>query len=160
MNSCWVTHSAEETHQLGRMLGSSIKVGDLWLLHGQLGAGKTTLVQGIAWAVGFDGYAHSPTFVIVNEYRADVTIFHIDLYRLDGGALEASELGIDEMLLEGACLVEWADKTPELFRQPELVINIDFGGDEQTRVFNVESHGGRGEAVAEAVSADWGRDRE
>ena len=92
------THGPEETQELGRRLGAAAEVGDLILLEGGLGAGKTTLAQGLAWGAGVTGYAHSPTFVMVHEYAGRITLYHVDLYRLSEGDIEAHDLGIDEML--------------------------------------------------------------
>ena len=121
------THSAEETQELGRLLGAALQVGDLFLLEGSLGAGKTTLAQGIAWGAGVTGYAHSPTFVIVHEYAGRVPLYHVDLYRLEGGDIEAHDLGIEEMLADGACMVEWSEKAPAAFPADAMRIAIEFG---------------------------------
>ena len=144
------THSAEETQQLGKQLGAHLDRGDLCLLLGTLGAGKTTLTQGIAWGAGVTGYAHSPTFVLVNEYSGRISLYHVDLYRLDGGAagrLEVHDLGIDEMLAQGACVVEWADKAPEVFPGEHLEISIGFGETAEDRVFRLSPHGPRAEQL-------------
>ena len=121
------THSAEETQELGRRLGAAAQVGDLILLEGGLGAGKTTLAQGIAWGAGVTGYAHSPTFVIVHEYAGRIPLYHVDLYRIEEGDLEAHDLGIEEMLADGACMVEWSEKAPAVFTADPLHVAIAFG---------------------------------
>ncbi|MBM3939585.1 MAG: tRNA (adenosine(37)-N6)-threonylcarbamoyltransferase complex ATPase subunit type 1 TsaE [SAR202 cluster bacterium] len=135
------TRSAEETQAFGRRIGALLERGDLVLLHGTLGAGKTTLTQGIAWGAGVTKYAHSPTFVLVHEYGGRIPIYHLDLYRLDE-LLEVHDLGIEEMLEEGACVVEWAEKAPEVFPRDHLAIDVVPGvGDERT--LNATPHGAR-----------------
>ncbi|MCH7482368.1 MAG: tRNA (adenosine(37)-N6)-threonylcarbamoyltransferase complex ATPase subunit type 1 TsaE [Chloroflexi bacterium] len=121
------THGPEETQDLGRLLGAGAQVGDLFLLEGSLGAGKTTLAQGIAWGAGVTGYAHSPTFVIVHEYAGRIPLYHVDLYRIEEGNLEAHDLGIEDMLADGACMVEWSEKAPAVFSADPLHVAIAFG---------------------------------
>ncbi|MCI0821374.1 MAG: tRNA (adenosine(37)-N6)-threonylcarbamoyltransferase complex ATPase subunit type 1 TsaE [Chloroflexi bacterium] len=121
------THGPEETQELGRRLGAAAEVGDLILLEGSLGAGKTTLAQGIAWGAGVTGYAHSPTFVLVHEYAGRIPLYHVDLYRIEEGDLEAHDLGIEDMLADGACMVEWSEKAPAVFTAEALHVAIAFG---------------------------------
>ena len=121
------THGPEETQELGRRLGAAAEVGDLILLEGSLGAGKTTLAQGIAWGAGVTGYAHSPTFVLVHEYAGRIPLYHVDLYRIEEGNLEAHDLGIEDMLADGACMVEWSEKAPAVFTAEALHVAIAFG---------------------------------
>ncbi len=147
-----VTHSAEETQELGKRLGALLEVGDLCLLHGTLGAGKTTLTQGIAWGAGVTGYAHSPTFVLVHEYAGRITLYHLDLYRLEE-SLEVQDLGLDEMLTGGACVVEWAEKAPEVFPVEHLGVEIEVGPGEDDRVLIFTGHGARNERLVASLEA-------
>ena len=147
------TGSPEETQALGRKLGGVLQVGDLVLLSGPLGAGKTTLTQGIAWGAGVTGYAHSPTFVIVNEYQGRIAVYHLDLYRIEG-TLEATDLAIDEMLEQGACVVEWAERAPDAFPTDHLAISLDAGPDEDARVITLTPRGARYDAVLASLAAD------
>lgn len=117
------TESAEETQEAGRRLGAAAQRGDLLLLSGALGTGKTTLAQGIAWGLEVREYAHSPTFVLVHVYQGRLPLFHLDLYRLDDPR-EVEELGLDEYLAEGVCVVEWAEKALQLFPPEHLLIEI------------------------------------
>ena len=78
-----VTHSPEQTQLLGTQLGKLAMSGDVFLLSGDLGSGKTCLTQGIAWGLGVEEHAFSPTFILVREYNGRLPLFHVDLYRLD-----------------------------------------------------------------------------
>jgi len=146
-----VTHSAEETQALGRSLGESLETGDLCLLSGELSAGKTTLTQGIAWGAGASGYAHSPTFVLVHEYPGRVKVYHLDLYRIDGGELEAHDLAIDELLADGACVVEWAERAPGVFPPGHVRIELCFGQAADDRRITLHAEGERAERLVEAL---------
>ena len=117
------THGPDQTQHLGSMLGSLSRAGDLILLSGTLGAGKTTLTQGIAWGGGSKEYAHSPTFILVHEYAAAVPIYHLDLYRIEN-LLEVEDLGIYEFLIDGVCVIEWAEKAIDLFPGEHLLIEL------------------------------------
>lgn len=108
-----VTKSPEETVAFAKELASRIKPGTLILLSGELGAGKTRFVKGLAEGLGIKEDVSSPTFVIVNEYSNGVKLFHVDLYRLDGFPYEVLEL--DEMLDEGVVAVEWWEKDKRFF---------------------------------------------
>ena len=100
-----VTQSPEVTRELGRRIGELARPGDVYLLTGNLGAGKTCLTQGIAWGLGIDDYAMSPTFIIVRELYGRLPLYHIDLYRLDR-IEESIDLGLDEYFLGGGVSVE------------------------------------------------------
>ena len=136
------SHSPEETQDIGKKLGQMAQSGDVILLVGNLGAGKTCLTQGIAWGLNIDGYARSPSFVVVNEYKGRLPMFHIDLYRLDSIA-EVADLGLDDYLYgRGLCVVEWADKAIELLPTQNLLIKIDMIGDNERRL-ELTAHGNR-----------------
>ena len=130
--------SPKDTHKIGRRIGTKAQSGDVLLLVGDLGAGKTTLTQGILWGLGGTEYARSPTFVLVNEYPARLTMYHMDLYRLN--SIEAIEdLGLDEYLYgNDLCVVEWADKAPGYFPVNHAVIQLEVI-DDQTRRVTVSS---------------------
>lgn len=115
------------------MLGGMAQAGDVYLLTGDLGAGKTCLTQGLLWGLGGDEYARSPTFVLICEYPARLTLYHMDLYRLDSME-EVVDLGLEEYLFgDGVCAVEWADKAPGAFLAPHMAIGISVNGaDERT----------------------------
>lgn len=121
-----LSSSPEETRELGRRLGELAGPGDVYLLTGQLGAGKTCLTQGIAWGLGIEEYAASPSFVVVREYRGGrLPLYHVDLYRLNRLA-EVVELGLDDYLYgQGVCVVEWADRALEAMPGEYLMIEIE-----------------------------------
>ena len=123
------SHSPEQTRRLGIHLGGYLKTGDTICLEGDLGSGKTTLVQGIAQGWGALDPASSPTYMIVNEYRrADsVRLFHLDAYRLDN-ALEAEFLDFDRMLAQGPLVIEWAERIREILPENHLWICLDYTG--------------------------------
>ena len=118
------SHSAEETQRLGVELGQLAKAGDVLLLVGELGTGKTCLTQGIAWGLGIDDYTLSPTFVLIREYEGRLPLYHIDFYRLDL-IEEIIDLGIDEYLYgSGLCVVEWAEKGLQVLPQEYMLIRF------------------------------------
>ena len=125
------TDSAEETRQIGRIIGENASPGDVYLLTGPLGAGKTCLTQGIALGLGVDGYARSPTFVLLTRYRGRLTLQHADLYRIDHPA-EAWDLGLEDIMSAGddVLIVEWADRAADIFPEDALWIDLDYAIDE------------------------------
>ena len=121
-----ISHSPEETLQLGKSLGSSLIPGDIILLNGDLGAGKTHLTQGICYGVGLDkdSYIRSPTFTLINEYQGKLPIYHIDLYRIDN-LEEIYSLGLEEILFnQGVTIIEWAEKLRSPKNNKNLILNI------------------------------------
>ncbi len=106
-----VTHSEDETTTVARELAADVKAGDVILLSGNLGAGKTAFVRGLAAGLGIDPEeVSSPTFTLVHEYRGGrLTLYHADLYRLDRVATE--DLGLEEMgVADGVLAIEWPDR--------------------------------------------------
>jgi len=130
-----ISDSSRETFRIGEILGRFLKGGDCVALTGELGAGKTTLTQGIARGLGVpDSYAvASPTFTLINEYPGrDMPLFHVDVYRLTGPA-ELDETGYEECLLgNGVLVIEWAEKVLEAVPEEALFIVIS-ALDENTR---------------------------
>jgi tRNA threonylcarbamoyladenosine biosynthesis protein TsaE len=104
-----ITGSPEETEEVAARLGERLGPGDLLLLVGDLGAGKTTFVRGLARGMGVEGQVISPTFQLVRVYRGPVPLAHVDLFRLDVAA-ELAELDLDGLLEAGAVAVEWGDR--------------------------------------------------
>ena len=132
-----VTHSAEETIALGRSLVSILTPPKLVFLRGDLGAGKTTLVKGIA--KGFDAAEEdnvtSPTFTLIHEYRGpQVNIYHIDLYRIDTPR-QLETLGLDDLLSDNSLLLlEWGEKFPRFVRERDVEIQIERLGEAERRI--------------------------
>jgi len=116
-------------------LGGLLQPGDVICLQGELGAGKTTLVQGLAQGWGSLDPVSSPTFIIVNIYRrpADEQLFHMDAYRLDS-APEAAELDLDEMLAQGSLLVEWPERIQEILPEDSMWISFEYVAEENRQM--------------------------
>lgn len=144
------TASPEETHEVGRVLGANAGPGHVIALKGELGAGKTTLTQGVLWGLGGEGYARSPTFVLVTQYEARLPLYHVDLYRI-GSAPEAAELGLDEYFYgDGVCVVEWPDRASDTMPEGLLDIEITTVG-ESTRELAMTATSKDYEGLLEAV---------
>jgi tRNA threonylcarbamoyladenosine biosynthesis protein TsaE len=128
-----VSHSPEGTRSLGRSLAQRLAPGDLVCLFGELGAGKTTFMQGLAEGLGSPEPATSPSFTLVHEHRGRVLLYHLDLYRLQ--AEDLGDAGIEEALRADAVVaVEWADRLPKQLRATALEIRFDFDdADSNTR---------------------------
>jgi tRNA threonylcarbamoyladenosine biosynthesis protein TsaE len=109
----WQTQNAEETFDLGRRVGTQLSGGEILLLDGPLGAGKTVFVKGLAAALGIDPEeVTSPSFTLVNPYAGRLPLFHLDLYRLDEGAAAAHAVDLEELLSDESAVVviEWAER--------------------------------------------------
>ncbi|HEY59777.1 MAG TPA: tRNA (adenosine(37)-N6)-threonylcarbamoyltransferase complex ATPase subunit type 1 TsaE [Anaerolineae bacterium] len=128
----FISRSPQQTRRIGIQLGSLLKIRDVICLSGELGTGKTTLVQGIAQGWGSADNVTSPTFVLVNVYRRPdgPEISHLDAYRLKN-ALEAEDLDIDYMLSNGPLIVEWAEKIRETLPEENLWIELKYIGEQQ-----------------------------
>jgi tRNA threonylcarbamoyladenosine biosynthesis protein TsaE len=124
------THSADETRAAGARLARRLGPGDVVALTGELGAGKTCFVQGLARALGVGAWPTSPTFVLVNEYRGELPIHHVDAYRVAGPA-ELVDVGLLELLDgDGVTVIEWADRVAALLPDRTIHVSIDGVGDE------------------------------
>jgi tRNA threonylcarbamoyladenosine biosynthesis protein TsaE len=129
-----ITRSPEQTQEFGRRLGKLANPGDVILLVGKLGAGKTCLTQGIAWGLGIDDYAASPSFVLVRELHGRMPLYHLDFYRLENLA-EIAELGLDDYFYgQGVSVVEWAEKALELLPPEHLLIEMSYISDNERRL--------------------------
>lgn len=131
------THSPEETIAFGRTLAKTLAPPKLVLLRGELGAGKTTLVKGIAesFQAAREADVTSPTFALVHEYRGpQVNVYHVDLYRVDT-LRELETIGIDDLLAENSVLlVEWGDKFPRFETERDVEIRLERVGESQRRI--------------------------
>ena len=120
------SQSPEQTQLLGRYLGELAQKTDVFLLVGELGTGKTCLVQGIAHGLAIKEYAFSPTFVILREYHGRLPLYHIDFYRLDH-VEEIADLGLEEYYYgDGVCVVEWAEKGLQVVPRDNLLITLHY----------------------------------
>jgi len=160
MNSLTVTtHSPEQTRTLGRLVGGLARGNDLYLLKGNLGTGKTHLVQGIAFGLGIKEYACSPSFMIAREYHGRLTLYHLDLYRLNH-IEEIIHLGLDEYFRADAiCAIEWADRGSGVLPQDNLTIELEhLPGD--TRNITFLPQGTRYVELAGEIMGALAKDRE
>jgi tRNA threonylcarbamoyladenosine biosynthesis protein TsaE len=135
-----LSHNPSETQQLGMRIGKLALPGDIFLLVGTLGAGKTCFAQGVARGLEIYEYTPSPTFVLVREFYGRLTLYHIDLYRLDR-IEEIADLGLDDYLYgSGVCVIEWAEKGLDLMPREYLIVRIDLLGENERRL-RFENHG-------------------
>ena len=137
------SRSPAQTRRIGVRLGGALQAGDVICLQGDLGAGKTTFVQGIAQGWGSVDAVSSPTFILVNVYRRDddSQLFHMDAYRLDS-APEAEELDLDSMLADGALIIEWPERIPGLIPAERLWVDLEHV-DEEEREMKFKARGKR-----------------
>ncbi|CRK59963.1 TsaE protein, required for threonylcarbamoyladenosine t(6)A37 formation in tRNA [Alloactinosynnema sp. L-07] len=135
--------AVEDTLDFGRRLGATLHAGDLVLLAGPLGAGKTVVAKGIAAGLGVQGRVSSPTFIIAREHQAGtrgIPLVHVDAYRLGGDLTELDDLDLDTELVEAVVVVEWGDGAAERLSDDHLLIRLDRRPDD-TRVATLEPHG-------------------
>ena len=129
-----ISYAAAETHTIGFYLGLTAQAGDLILMTGELGAGKTTMTQGIAEGLGVPERPRSPTFVMATEYMGRLPLYHIDLYRVEQ-APELNELGVDEYVSgQGVTIIEWADRVPEILGSECLWVSLDAINEETRKI--------------------------
>ena len=121
----FISESVQDTQEFAKQFASTLKSGDVVLLTGDLGAGKTTFVKAVAKELGYDGLVTSPTFTLLNQYNGKMPIYHFDMYRLKSSA-EAIECGLDEILCngEGVCFVEWPQKVASIIPEKNIMLDI------------------------------------
>lgn len=129
------SRSPEQTRRVGMRLGGILREGDILCLQGELGAGKTTFVQGLAQGWGSLDLVSSPTFILVNIYRrADAKqFFHLDAYRLNS-VPEAEELDLESMLEQGPLVIEWPERMGDLIPKNRLWVDFDYMSDEHRQM--------------------------
>ena len=150
-----MTTGPDQTQEVGRVIGEQVQPGDIFLLTGPLGAGKTCLTQGIASGLGVSGYVRSPTFVLTTRYHGRLTLYHMDLYRI-GSPEEAWDLGLDEQLFgEGICIVEWAERAAEIFPPESWWTGLDHIGSGDQRSISFIDWPDRYRAVLEQLSTTF-----
>jgi len=129
-----VSHAPEETEAAGARLAAQLGPGDVVALTGELGSGKTCFIQGLARGLGVAGRATSPTFVLINEYRGRLPVYHVDAYRTRSLA-ELQDLGLEELFDgEGVTVVEWADRLEPLLPARAVRVHLEGVGDEPRRI--------------------------
>jgi tRNA threonylcarbamoyladenosine biosynthesis protein TsaE len=135
----FITHSPDETRALGARLAQALRGGDVVAFTGDLGAGKTAFVSGMAQGLGIDERVTSPTFTIVNEYEGGrLPLFHFDMYRL-GSADELFDIGWEDYLARGGvCAVEWTENVAEAIEPDAVRVSIRRGDDDNSRVIEIQ----------------------
>jgi len=135
--------SVEEMHSFGRAIGEQLQAGDLVLLSGPLGAGKTALTQGIGRALGIEDVT-SPTFVISRIHPGKIPLVHVDAYRLQGEATAIfDDLDLESYLATSITVVEWGEGLADRLADQYLEIKIEFGESDDHRVLSLIGHGDR-----------------
>ncbi len=134
------TRSTAETRALGGSITAVTTVGDVVILSGDLGAGKTAFVQGFAAALGVKSPVTSPTFTLANRYVGTMVINHLDVYRFES-LDEVQDLALEELLEDGVTLVEWGETIASVLPAQRLVVRITFGQGDDDRVFEFSAHG-------------------
>lgn len=134
----WISYAPDETFRLGKRTGENLIGGEILLLNGPLGAGKTIFVKGIAAGLDIDfAQVTSPSFTLVNPYNGRLLLNHVDLYRLEDGPVAAHTVDLDELLMdeEAVLVIEWADRLGS-YPLPASVwkINISGDGDDPRRI--------------------------
>ena len=126
------TNSVEETQEVARKIGKWVSSGMILTLEGDLGAGKTTFTKGFAKGLDITRNVNSPTFNIIKEYQGRIPLYHMDVYRLEGGS---DDIGLDDYLFgNGVCVVEWASLIEDLLPEERLDIKIYREGENQRRI--------------------------
>ncbi|MGO9872362.1 MAG: tRNA (adenosine(37)-N6)-threonylcarbamoyltransferase complex ATPase subunit type 1 TsaE [Acidimicrobiia bacterium] len=136
------TDSPDATRAVAAALGELLVAGDLVLLVGDLGAGKTAFAQGLARGLGVDEPVTSPTFTIVQEYQGRLRLAHVDVYRLDR-VQDLYDVGFEEFVDDGVTVVEWGDLVEQVVPAEHLVVRIEPGPADNDRVLELSYHGSR-----------------
>ena len=140
-----ISKSAEETQRIAEDFSKTLKSGDILMLIGELGAGKTCFVQGLAHGLGVSEktYVRSPSFALINEYKGkSLDLYHFDFYRLENPS-DLDTIGVDEYLFgNGVCAIEWADRFPEAFPDNSYEINFQILDDETRELEFTKRDGG------------------
>jgi tRNA threonylcarbamoyladenosine biosynthesis protein TsaE len=144
------SRSPEETQRLGRNIGKLVQPGDIILLSGPLGAGKTCLAQGVANGLGVKESPASPSYVLLREFSGRLPLYHMDLYRLD--FKEIDDLGLNDYLYgRGVCVIEWAEKAEMLLPKECLIIKLSYAG-ESARNIEIVASGTRYEKLVHQIT--------
>ncbi len=131
MNKSFISKSVEDTFNIGKSLAADVKPGDVFLVSGSLGAGKSVLIRGIAYGLGVEEDLPSPTYTLVNEYSGKYKIYHFDFYRVDD-PYELYEIGFEEYIYSDAVsFIEWPSKCGDMTPVDAIVVEINLSGDER-----------------------------
>jgi tRNA threonylcarbamoyladenosine biosynthesis protein TsaE len=128
----YISKSPSDTWDIGDQIGRGAKSGEIYALYGDLGAGKTQLAKGIARGIGLADwqYVVSPSFTIMNVYEGDLSLCHVDLYRIEGGEVES--LDLEEFLETGIVVVEWAERAS--WQEDAIIVDFEVVGEEERRI--------------------------
>lgn len=125
----FVTHSAEETIQLGKKIGSMLQPGAIIAMEGNLAAGKTTITKGIAESLGIEETITSPTFTLISEYEGKMPLYHMDVYRLDS-CEDFINLGVEDLMYgDGVSIIEWSERVREELPKSIITLRLEVRGD-------------------------------
>ena len=132
------TNTAEETIELGRKIGRLLTKGDVIAMQGTLAAGKTTITKGIAESLGVTDTITSPTFCLISEYSGKMPLYHMDVYRLDGGE-DFINLGTDDMIYgDGVSIIEWSEKIMDELPKKTIILKLEPQAD-GSRIITIEN---------------------
>ena len=121
----FVTHSAAETIQLGKKIGSLLQPGAIIAMEGNLAAGKTTITKGIAESLGIEETITSPTFTLISEYEGKMPLYHMDVYRLDS-CEDFINLGVEDLMYgEGVSIIEWSERVREELPKSTITLRLE-----------------------------------
>lgn len=149
------THSPEETIELAASIAGALSSGDFIALKGDLGAGKTVFVKGLAKGLKVEDYLYvnSPSFVVLKEYKGEKDLYHFDVYRLSAKSFEETLDYEKYFYSDGITVVEWADKIREVLPEEYLEVALDYGDAESDRVLKITSQGKRFENLVKDLKA-------
>ena len=140
------------TRAIGTRLGALLIAGDVVLLQGELGAGKTTFVQGVARGLGYEGAVSSKSFVLLGEYAGRVKLYHADLYRLDDPG-QVADLALDEISADGVLVVEWPERAEDVLPEEHVLVRFEVTS-EDGRVIELEANGVRPNEIIARLGED------
>jgi tRNA threonylcarbamoyladenosine biosynthesis protein TsaE len=143
------SQSADETAAIGRRIGALLQSGDVLLLTGELGSGKTCLTQGIGAGMGIPDPIKSSSFVLMNEYQEALPLFHADLYRLTDPS-EVADLSLEEYAAPGVLVVEWPERAWDELPEEHLLVRMSYEGEDE-RALEFEARGSRYEALLDRL---------
>ncbi|BDC95662.1 tRNA (adenosine(37)-N6)-threonylcarbamoyltransferase complex ATPase subunit type 1 TsaE [Treponema saccharophilum] len=139
MRLTFTTNSAEETIALGRKIGGALTGGEIIAMQGTLAAGKTTMTKGIAESLGVADTITSPTFCLISEYEGRLPLYHMDVYRLDGGE-DFINLGVEDMMYgNGVSIIEWSEKVMDELPRETIIIRIEPKEGSTERTITIEN---------------------